>query len=98
MDYTEARRHELRKRRLLMVDGNLTLNSQTTDAGASARTYQGGYWGFASANDTSAASIERMKAQAARNAAAMAQNTLFDWSRHLTTKVARLGSLLLPGP
>lgn len=73
MDYTETRRHELRKRRLLMVDGNLTLNSQTTDAGASARIYRGGYWGFASANDTSAASIDRMTAQAGRNAAAMAR-------------------------
>ena len=44
MEYTETRRHELRKRRLLMVDGNLTLNSQTTEAGASARTYRNGYW------------------------------------------------------
>ena len=73
MDYTETRRHELRKRRLLMVDGNLTLNSQTTDAGASARTYQGGYWGFASTNDTSAASMARMTDQAGRNAQAMAR-------------------------
>jgi len=73
MDYTETRRHELRKRRLMMVDGHLTLNSQTTDAGASARIYQGGYWGFASANDTTPASTLRMKAQAGRNAAAMAR-------------------------
>ncbi|WP_158289955.1 TldD/PmbA family protein [Ramlibacter sp. WS9] len=73
MDYTETRRHELRKRRILMVDGNLTLNSQTTEAGASARTYRAGYWGFASTNDTSGASVERMKAQAGQNAQTMAR-------------------------
>lgn len=73
MDYTETRRHELRKRRLLMVDGNLTLNAQTSDAGASARIYRGGYWGFAASNDTSAASLDSLAAQAAQNAKAMAR-------------------------
>jgi TldD protein len=73
MDYSETRRHELRKRRILMVDGNLTLNSQTTEAGASARVYQGGYWGFASSNDDTAASIDRITTKAAQNAAAMAR-------------------------
>ena len=58
MTYLETRRHELRKRRILMVDGNLTLNAQTTDAGASARAWQDGYWGFASTHDTSAAGIQ----------------------------------------
>ena len=71
MTYLETRRHELRKRRLLMVDGNLTLNAQTLDAGASARAYDSGYWGFASTNDTSAAGIERVTAEARRNAQAM---------------------------
>jgi TldD protein len=69
--YLETRRHELRKRRLLMVDGNLTLNSQTLDAGASARVYDGGYWGFASTNDASAAGIDRVTSEARRNAQAM---------------------------
>ncbi len=73
MDYTETRRHELRKRRLLMVDGNLTLNSQTTEAGASARAYRNGYWGFASTNDASPSSLDRLTTQAAQNAAAMAR-------------------------
>lgn len=73
MDYTETRRHELRKRRLLMVDGNLTLNSQTTEAGASARAYRNGYWGFASTNDASPSSLDRLTAQAAQNAAAMSR-------------------------
>jgi len=73
MTYLETRRHELRKRRLLMVDGNLTLNSQTTDGGASARAYEGGYWGFASTNDSSATGIERVTADARRNAQAMSR-------------------------
>jgi TldD protein len=73
MTYLETRRHELRKRRLLMVDGNLTLNSQTSDGGASARAYEGGYWGFASTNDSSAAGIERVTADARRNAQAMSR-------------------------
>ncbi|HTH79721.1 MAG TPA: TldD/PmbA family protein [Ramlibacter sp.] len=71
MTYLETRRHELRKRRLLMVDGNLTLNSQMLDAGASARAYDGGYWGFASSNDASTAGIDRVTAEARRNAQAM---------------------------
>jgi TldD protein len=71
MTYLEIRRHELRKRRILMVDGNLTLNSQTAEAGASARAYQAGYWGFASTNDASPAGIERITLQARQNAAAM---------------------------
>jgi TldD protein len=73
MTYLETRRHELRKRRLLMVDGNLTLNSQTLDSGASARACEGGYWGFASTNDASAAGIDRVTARARRNAHAMSR-------------------------
>ena len=71
MDYTETRRHELRRRRLLMVDGNLTLNSQTSEAGASARVQRGGYWGFASASRTDPATAAGLLDQAGRNAAAM---------------------------
>lgn len=71
MEYLETRRHELRKRRILMVDGNLTQNSQTTEAGASARVYEAGYWGFAASNGTGGADIDRLASQAARNAAAM---------------------------
>jgi TldD protein len=71
MDYSETRRHELRKRRLLMVDGNLTLNTQTSEAGASARVQHGGYWGFASASRSDAATIDELVNQAGRNAVAM---------------------------
>src|SRR5690606_36890662 len=40
---------ELRKRRLVMVDGNLMANDNSHASGQSARAYQKGYWGFASA-------------------------------------------------
>ena len=71
MTYLETRRHELRKRRLLMVDGNLTLNSQTLDTGASARAWDAGYWGFASTNEANAAGLERATQQARGNVRAM---------------------------
>jgi TldD protein len=72
-DYAEIRRHELRKRRIQMVDGNLTQNLQTADAGASARVYRGGYWGFASAPQADAATVERLKDKARQNAQAMSR-------------------------
>ena len=43
MTSSESRRHELRKRRILMIDGDLTANSQTAEHGASARVCEGGY-------------------------------------------------------
>jgi len=73
MSYSETRRHELRKRRLMMIDGNLTLNSQTLDGGSSVRSYRDGYWGFASAPQSDAATIERLAAKAAVNAKTMSR-------------------------
>jgi TldD protein len=71
--YCETRRHELRKSRMLMIDGNLTVNLRSSEGGVSARVYEGGYWGFASlpmAGD--AASIDRVQRQARANALGMA--------------------------
>jgi TldD protein len=78
MTYLETRSHELRKRRILMVDGALTHNMQTADAGASARVLQDGYWGFAAGTDTSAAAIAALSDDAKRNASAMARFGLKD--------------------
>ena len=47
--YLETRHHELRKTRMNMLDGSLTANLRTVQAGVSARAYRNGYWGFASA-------------------------------------------------
>ncbi|MEN9779126.1 MAG: hypothetical protein RL014_274 [Pseudomonadota bacterium] len=71
MTYHETRRHELRKRRIVMVDGNLTANTESVDTGACARVYAGGYWGFASSSATDASAQARVLDQARRNASAM---------------------------
>jgi TldD protein len=69
--YTESRRHELRKSRLLMIDGNLAVNSRSAEGGVSERVYEGGYWGFAAAPGGPAAAGVRDKAR--QNARAMAR-------------------------
>ncbi len=73
-DVLELRRHELRKTRVMMVDGSLTTNQRTREGGISARAYRGGCWGFAAESGAgSAAAAERVRAQADRNARAMAR-------------------------
>ena len=67
-DYSEYRIHEQKTSTILMVDGNVSTNSQLLEAGVNARVYHKGYWGFASSPDTSARSIELMQAQALTNA------------------------------
>jgi TldD protein len=69
MAYTETRRHELRKSRLLMIDGHLAVNSRTAESGVSARVYRNGYWGFASAPGD--AGLPAVTDRALRNAQAM---------------------------
>lgn len=71
--YSETRRHELRKSRMLMVDGNLVTNGRSVEAGASARVYEGGYWGFASASATDGAKMKEVTDRARRNARAMSK-------------------------
>lgn len=71
--YAETRRHELRKTRMLMIDGNLAVNSRTVEAGASSRVYRGGYWGFASSPGTDEASARRVADKAGQNAHAMSR-------------------------
>lgn len=70
--YLETRRHELRKTRLSMVDGNLDGNLRSAQGGVSARAYRDGYWGFASAPHDDAASVARVQREARDNAGAMA--------------------------
>ena len=70
--YSETRQHELRKTRLMMIDGNLSLNSRTAEGGVSARVYHDGYWGFASAPQA-ADSAQKVIAKAQANALTMAR-------------------------
>ena len=71
--YSETRRHEVRKTRMLMVDGSLVANERTVEAGASARVYEGGYWGFASTSALAEGKQREMLDLARRNARAMSR-------------------------
>jgi TldD protein len=73
MTYFEVRSHELRKRRMMMVDGNLTANTETAESGSSARVNRDGYWGFAASSEPGSADVQRLKDKAALNAQAMAR-------------------------
>ena len=68
-EYNEFRQHELRKRRLVMVDGNLMANDSTHQVGQSARVYHHGYWGYASATEPTGA--DKLGNVALANARAM---------------------------
>lgn len=73
-DYDEWRRHELRRTRVLMIDGNLTTNARTSEGGISARAYRDGYWGFAAESGAGdAAARVRVHARAADHARSMAR-------------------------
>jgi TldD protein len=71
--YSELRQHELRKTRLLMIDGSLAQNSRTAEGGLSARIYQDGYWGFASVPGAAGGQAARVGDKALQNARAMAR-------------------------
>jgi TldD protein len=72
--YAETRRHELRKSRLAMIDGNLAMNARTAEGGLSSRVYDGGYWGFASAPDSgNGTNLEQVVRKARDNARTMAR-------------------------
>lgn len=71
VDYAESRLHELRKTRTVMIDGNLTANSETTEGGSSARVFNKGYWGFASTPSMSDESVAKVARKAADNASTM---------------------------
>jgi len=71
MTYLETRSHELRKRRMLMVDGSLTVNTENAESGSSVRVNQDGYWGFAASTEPGSDEVARLTDQATRNAAAM---------------------------
>jgi TldD protein len=62
--YHELRQHELRKTRIVMIDGSLTENRRMVDAGSSARVREGGYWGFASSSGPAASGQARGAANA----------------------------------
>lgn len=71
VDYAEMREHEVRKVRKVMIDGNLTANTETSEGGVSSRVYNKGYWGFASIPAMDQASRDKVVRKAMDNANAM---------------------------
>jgi TldD protein len=71
VDYSETRQHEVRKTRMVMIDGNLTANSETNEGGTSARVFNKGYWGFSSVPAMDKSSADKVARKAADNATAM---------------------------
>jgi TldD protein len=67
--HTELRLHRNSGRNVLIVSGNVTTNSSSESTGLSARVYNGGYWGFASAAGSDAKDVDGVLDAAARNAA-----------------------------
>lgn len=83
VDYAESRQHELHKTRIVMIDGNLTANTESTEGGSSARVFNKGYWGFASAPAMDDATASRVAAKAVENA-----NTMCRFGRQPTLEMS----------
>ncbi len=50
--YTEVRLQENKQSTLVLLNGNLVTNNQSSTSGASARVYANGCWGFSSDQNT----------------------------------------------
>ncbi|TNE58788.1 MAG: TldD/PmbA family protein [Alphaproteobacteria bacterium] len=73
VEYSEIRQHDLRKSRMVMIDGNLVANMQNSEGGVSARVFDKGYWGFASVPTQTALSIDQVTRRAVDNVQAMSR-------------------------
>jgi TldD protein len=73
VDYSEVRQHDVRKTRMVMIDGNLVANTQTSEGGVSGRVFNKGYWGFASTPTQNKASVDQVVRKALDNADAMSR-------------------------
>ena len=67
--HAEIRRQVIRNRRVGVIGGSLVNNTSTKTAGACARVYQNGVWGFASIGNADAQSLGEIMRAAKENAA-----------------------------
>ena len=74
--YMEARLQDNRTSRMVLLNGDLITNSQSSQSGASARCWDRGQWGFASSADLSARTLGRLVTSARDNAAFLAGRTV----------------------
>ena len=66
--HAEVRRQTSRARRVSVLSGKLVTNVYSKSAGASARVYENGVWGFASVNDLSDERVKEILQSARENA------------------------------
>lgn len=66
--HAELRTHSNRTISMQLLNGNMVENSRREVSGSSARVYKGGRWGFASVPELTNTALEKILAQAARNA------------------------------
>lgn len=66
--YTELRAQENRQQRIMLVNGNVVANSRSGQSGISARVFDRGAWGFASAASVADDDVVRTIEAATRNA------------------------------
>ena len=67
-DHAEIRRQTTYKRRVSVISGSLVNNLSSKSAGASARVYKNGVWGFASIGNTDESSVPAILRSARENA------------------------------
>ncbi|MFT5481474.1 MAG: TldD protein [Halieaceae bacterium] len=72
-DYSEIREHQLQEIRMVFVDGNLTVNRQSSEGGSSVRIFDQGYWGFASTPRAGEEPIAGIWQKASANAKALSR-------------------------
>lgn len=66
--HTELREQKSRSRQVALIQGNLTGNSRTENAGTSARVYENGVYGFSSIAECSGSAAETVLKAATENA------------------------------
>jgi TldD protein len=84
--YTELRLQENRNRRLVLLNGDLVTNSQTSKLGASARCWSKGQWGFASSGDLKTDTLGTLIASAGRNAGFLASRARGDFNELIESR------------
>ncbi len=85
--YTEVRLQENKQSTLVLLNGNLVTNNQSSTSGACARVYANGCWGFSSDQNTDEKSINEIIAVAKKNAEFLASKTNNDFKPFSSEKI-----------
>lgn len=74
-DYTELRVQENRSNRIVLLNGDVVNNSNSSNSGVSARVFKNGLWGFSSSPSIDEESIKSVVEASTKNAAFMSSKT-----------------------